>query len=177
MQTAELLAKAVELLVDGVREAFLQQRQLLAKGIDLGVLGAGGFSALRHQGLLEIGKGLGQFLAAATGGLVNGQAQFALHPLDPFTHALGCGLLRGQRRRKLGQTGLRGLVLLQPLQAFGAGQTGATVSAPHQPQQAQQREQVQQGQQAHLQTGPVGGIRQMRSPSRQYAGARRGIRA
>jgi len=44
---------------------FCNKRELLAEGVDLGVLGAGGFGGLLHQALLKGGQVLCKLLAAA----------------------------------------------------------------------------------------------------------------
>ena len=75
------LAHAGQLGVQGVGYRLLKQRELLAKGVDLGVLRARGFGTLLRQRLLEGGQGLAQLLARTLAGLLHFVAQFALQPL------------------------------------------------------------------------------------------------
>lgn len=87
------LAQALHLLGQGVGEQFLQQGELLRKGIELGVLAAGGFGALAQQGLLEGGQRLAQLLAGAAGAVGQLTPQLAFGALgaaaDGRQHGLG----------------------------------------------------------------------------------------
>ena len=77
-----------ELAYQRVSKRFLQQAQLLAKGVNLGVLRARGLGALLREGLLKRGHALGGLLAAGAGGLGQFAAQFTLQTVQ----TLGLGL-------------------------------------------------------------------------------------
>ena len=76
------------MLGERVAQRAAQLNQLLGEGIDLRVLGTGGFSTLLEQGVLESGQGLGDFLALAASRLADLATHFALQPVN----ALGLSL-------------------------------------------------------------------------------------
>ena len=123
------LGHLAELGGQRVRQRLLHQRELLAKGVDLRILGARGLGTLLHQRLLESGQVLAQFLASTAGRFGDFGAQLTLQ-------ALGSGL-------QLDAQVLQLFALQLLLQVIAI--------APLRPCQPDQRQQVEQG---HAQQGP-----------------------
>ena len=112
------LTDRLQLRAQGVRQGFLQQRELLRERINLRVLRTDGLGTLLHQRLLEGRQGACQFLPAATRVFADLAPQFALHLVIAGGHA-------GQQ--------------------FGAA--GVSRFSQQQPDQQQQDDQQQAGQQ------------------------------